>query len=98
MKLYLLIVLMFTCYSSIYSQSGVVYDETGEPQPFCKVTAPDLDISTYCDFEGRYSISVPDGTLLQFEYISYETTYDISRDSLITILKEFNVNLEKPKL
>ena len=77
----------------IFSQNGTVIDKTGESQPFCKVIAPDLGISTYCDFDGKYFIDVPDGTLLEFQYISYETTYAISRDSLIVILKDISIDL-----
>jgi hypothetical protein len=35
----------------IFAQSGKVVDKTGEPQAFCKVTAPELNLVTYTDFD-----------------------------------------------
>ncbi len=35
------------------AQSGKVLDKDGEPQVGCKVTAPDLGLITYTDFDGK---------------------------------------------
>lgn len=76
----------------IFAQSGKVVDKTGEPQAFCKVTAPDLNVITYTDFDGLYEIDVPEGTKLVFDYVSYETLEVISKDSMEVTLKDPEIN------
>ena len=76
----------------IFSQSGKVVDKTGEPQAFCKVTAPELNLVTYTDFDGIYESDVAEGTKLVFDYISYETLEVISKDSMEVILKDPEIN------
>lgn len=76
----------------IFAQSGKVVDKTGEPQAFCKVTAPELNLVTYTDFDGLYEIDVPEGTKLVFDYVSYETLEVISKDSMEVTLKDPEIN------
>lgn len=96
MKHLILILILLISIKSIHSHNGTVIDSSGEPQVACKITAPDLNIHTYTDFDGKYSIEVPDGTLLMIEYISYETQFIVSVDSAIVVLKDhqFNFNPE----
>ena len=77
------------------AQSGKVLDKTGEPQVGCKVTAPELRLTTYTDFDGNYELDVPKGTTLIFDYISYEKEIVVSQDSLIVALKDTQIILEE---
>lgn len=77
------------------AQSGKVLDKTGEPQVGCKVTAPELRLTTYTDFDGNYELDVPKGTTLIFDYISYEREIAVSQDSLIVVLKDTQIILEE---
>jgi len=77
------------------AQSGKVLDKTGEPQVGCKVTAPELRLTTYTDFDGNYELDVPKGTTLIFDYISYEKEIVVSQDSLIVVLKDSQIILEE---
>ena len=76
------------------TQSGKVLDKDGEPQVGCKVTAPELGLITYTDFDVNYELNIPKGTTLIFDYVSYETEITISQDSLIVVLKNPQIILE----
>lgn len=86
--------LLLTISTLAIAQSGKVLDKTGEPQVGCKVTAPELRLTTYTDFDGNYELDVPKGTTLIFDYISYDTVITTSQDSLIVILKDSQIILE----
>jgi hypothetical protein len=96
MKYLILLLISIISIKSIHPHSGIVIDSNGEPQFACKITAPDLNVHTYTDFDGKYSIEVPDCTLLMIEYISYETQFIVSVDNAIVVLKDhqFNFNPE----
>jgi len=78
----------------VMAQSGKVLDKDGEPQVGCKVTAPELGLTTYTDFDGNYELDIPKGTTLIFDYVSYETEIVVSQDSLIVVLKNHQIILE----
>lgn len=87
--------LLLTISTLAIAQSGKVLDKTGEPQVGCKVTAPELRLTTYTDFDGNYELDVPKGTTLIFDYISYEKEIAVSQDSLIVVLKDSQIILEE---
>jgi len=87
--------LLLTISTLAIAQSGKVLDKTGEPQVGCKVTAPELRLTTYTDFDGNYELDVPKGTTLIFDYISYEREIVVSQDSLIVVLKDTQIILEE---
>ncbi len=87
--------LLLTISTLAMAQSGKVLDKTGEPQVGCKVTAPELRLTTYTDFDGNYELDVPKGTTLIFDYISYEKEIVVSQDSLIVVLKDSQIILEE---
>ena len=87
--------LLLTISTLAMAQSGKVLDKTGEPQVGCKVTAPELRLTTYTDFDGNYELDVPKGTTLIFDYISYEKEIVVSQDSLIVVLKDTQIILEE---
>ena len=72
-----------------FAQSGKVLDENGEPQVGCRITSLATNTTVYTDFDGNYTIDVPQGSLLEFQFISYQTDTIPSRDSLVVSLKEY---------
>ena len=53
--------------------SGTVRDENGEPIPGVTVSVQGTGIGTATDVEGRYSLSVPEGSTLIFSFIGFES-------------------------
>ena len=51
---------------------GTVVDESGAPIPGVTVSIPGTSIGTATDLDGKYSISVPEGSELVFSFIGYE--------------------------
>ena len=86
--------LLLTISTLVIAQSGKVLDKDDKPQVGCKVTAPELRLTTYTDFDGNYELDIPKGTTLIFDYISYDTVITTSQDSLIVILKDSQIILE----
>ena len=52
--------------------TGVVTDENGEPLVGVAVMDADKKLGTVTDAEGKYSISVPEKTILLYDYIGYK--------------------------
>lgn len=46
--------------------SGTVADQNGEPLPGVTVSVPGTAIGTATDLDGRYNITVPEGSSLVF--------------------------------
>ena len=59
--------------SSTKNISGVVKDETGEPVIGANVVVKGTTNGTVTDMNGRYSLEVPEGGVLQISYIGYNT-------------------------
>lgn len=59
--------------SSTKNISGVVKDETGEPVIGANVVVKGTTSGTVTDMNGRYSLEVPEGGVLQISYIGYNT-------------------------
>src|SRR5690606_7342089 len=53
--------------------SGTVTDVSGEPIPGVTVSVPGTTVGTATDLDGRYSLSVPEGSTLVFSFIGFET-------------------------
>lgn len=53
--------------------SGSVTDESGSPFPGVTVSIPESSIGTATDIDGKYSLSVPEGSTLVFSFIGYQT-------------------------
>ncbi|MEM6700240.1 MAG: SusC/RagA family TonB-linked outer membrane protein, partial [Bacteroidota bacterium] len=94
----LLIVLLLTSFSSLYAQSvtevevkGHVLDKEGEAIPFTKVSIEALDLKTSTDFDGNYSLEVPDGsTAIRVSYTGYA-----DQEIDVTSGTTFNVELSE---
>src|SRR5690606_8987998 len=48
--------------------TGTVTDETGEPIPGVTVSIPDTGIGTATDIDGKYTLTVPEGSTLVFSF------------------------------
>lgn len=59
--------------SSTKNISGVVKDETGEPVIGANVVVKGTTNGIVTDMNGRYSLEVPEGGVLQISYIGYNT-------------------------
>jgi TonB-linked SusC/RagA family outer membrane protein len=53
--------------------TGTVVDENGNPIPGATVSVPDTGIGTATDIDGKYSLSVPEGSTLVFSFIGFES-------------------------
>src|SRR5690554_5870364 len=53
--------------------SGTVTDQNGDPLPGVTVSIPDTGIGTATDLNGRYTLSVPEGSTLVFSFIGFES-------------------------
>ncbi|MCY1722067.1 TonB-dependent receptor [Prolixibacteraceae bacterium Z1-6] len=71
--------------------TGTVYDEDGVTIPGVNVMIPGTMTGTITDFDGNYTLSVPEGTeRLQFSYVGYKTV-TLPLDGKTTL----NVTLEE---
>ena len=53
--------------------TGIVRDANGEPIPGVTVSVAGSTVGTVSDLEGKYSLSVPEGSTLVFSFIGFET-------------------------
>src|SRR5690554_1891553 len=53
--------------------TGTVTDQNGAPIPGATVSVASTTIGTATDLDGRYSLSVPEGSTLVFSFIGFET-------------------------
>lgn len=53
--------------------TGTVTDNNGEPIPGVTVSVPGTGIGTATDLDGKYSLSVPEGSTLAFSFIGFVT-------------------------
>lgn len=61
-------------YASIKEVSGVIFDEERKPIPGVRISVKGSTVGTTSDFNGYYSISIPDpASILEYIYIGYET-------------------------
>ncbi|MBL6730743.1 MAG: SusC/RagA family TonB-linked outer membrane protein [Bacteroidia bacterium] len=71
-----LVCLLFIASFGLYAQqtvSGVVTDESGNPLPSVNVVAKGTSTGVSTDFDGNYTISVANGSVLVFSSIGFET-------------------------
>ncbi|PTS94956.1 SusC/RagA family TonB-linked outer membrane protein [Pedobacter sp. HMWF019] len=97
-KLFLKVVLpclaaLFWC-TGLYAQTirtitGTVKDETGIPLPAVSVKVKNSSTSTSTNSQGKFSISVNEGSILEFRYIGYK-----AREITVGSASSINVDME----
>ncbi len=66
--------------------SGVVLDETGVALPGVNVLVKGTTIGTQTDFDGRYTITVIEGDVLEFSYVGFSAiTQAVRRENTMNI-------------
>jgi len=71
--------------------SGTVLDEEGQPIPGATVSVPGTSIGTATDLDGKYSISIPEGSSLIFSFIGFESqTIVVGNQTTIDIVLSQN--------
>ncbi|WP_020533088.1 SusC/RagA family TonB-linked outer membrane protein [Flexithrix dorotheae] len=66
--------------------SGKVTDDTNEPLPGVSILIKGTSSGTTTDFDGNYSLSVTEGSTLQFSYIGYVTQeLEVGAQSVIDV-------------
>jgi len=70
--------------------TGTIIDEFREPMPFVTVAIPGTTVGTVTDFDGRFSIAVPPGTMeLQASFVGFRTqTVALTAATTISIVLE----------
>ena len=67
--------------------SGTVTDANGEPIPGATVSLTGTSVGTATDLEGKYTLTVPEGSTLVFSFIGFETqTIAIGGRSVIDVV------------
>ena len=76
---------------------GTVKDSAGEPIPGVAISVVEATLGTTTDLEGRYSLSVPEGSTLVFSFIGFESQrIPVGDRSIIDIvLREDMTSLEE---
>lgn len=74
----LVIFLFLVLGSMLYAQgmktvTGVVVDEYGEPMPSVSVVVKGTTNGTVTDLDGKFTITVPIGSILVFSFVGYPT-------------------------
>lgn len=66
--------------------SGIVRDQNGESMPGVTVSVVGTTIGMVTDLDGRYSLSVPDGSTLVFSFVGFVSqTIEVGDRSLINV-------------
>lgn len=69
--------------------SGVVTDEAGEPLIGVSVLVKGTTLGNITDLNGRFSLDVPEGSILEISYIGYKTqSIKVQREPMNIVLKE----------
>ena len=69
--------------------SGVVTDEAGEPLIGVSVLVEGTTLGNITDLNGRFSLDVPEGSILEISYIGYKTqSIKAQREPMNIVLKE----------
>lgn len=77
--------------------TGTVTDQNGDPLPGVTVSVRGATVGTTTDLNGKYLLSVPEGSTLVFSFIGFETQNVVigSRSVIDVVLSEDISNLEE---
>ncbi|WP_460542955.1 SusC/RagA family TonB-linked outer membrane protein [Echinicola sediminis] len=91
-RLGIVLFLLFMCvplFAQNLKISGTITDEIGQPIPGAAVLVKGTSNGTAADLDGKYMLSVPSGSTLQFSFIGYQT-----KDVQVTNQTIIDVSLE----
>ena len=88
----ILFLLLFS--SSVWAQTrtitGTVADETGEAMPFVTIGAVGATVGTVTDMNGRFSLTIPQGTqVIRVSFIGFKT-----QDVTLTAAVNYTIRME----
>src|SRR5690606_10250439 len=67
--------------------TGTVTDQNGEPLPGVTVSVPGTTTGTATDLDGKYSLSVPEGSTLVFSFIGFESqSFEVGTRNVIDVV------------
>ena len=97
-KLSLLVVMVFCALGMSFAQrtvTGTVADDTGEPLIGANILVKGTSVGTVTDFDGNYSIDVPEGSnIIVISYTGYTTTeMEIGASNVLDIVMSEGVEL-----
>lgn len=77
--------------------TGLVTDESGEPIIGATVTEKGTVNGVLTDIDGKYTISAPEGSVLEFRYIGYNSVEQRVKEKGIinVVLAESNINMDE---
>lgn len=77
--------------------SGTVQDQNGDPIPGVTVSVPGTGLGTATNIEGKYTLTVPEGSTLFFSFIGFETKSIVVGDQSVidVILNEDMTSLDE---
>ncbi|MDO4462675.1 MAG: TonB-dependent receptor [Bacteroidia bacterium] len=89
-NLFMLLVLVLMCTASVFAQTkmgvvGTVKDNTGAPMVGVSVLEQGTTNGTVTDFDGRYTIHVPQGATIVYSFIGYEAQSIVATESTIDV-------------
>ncbi|MGM9812970.1 MAG: SusC/RagA family TonB-linked outer membrane protein [Muribaculaceae bacterium] len=74
---------------------GQVLDQNGEPVIGATVQVPGTSIGASTDLDGRFSLTVPEGSNVKVSYVGYQATTIKAQDNLSVTLHEDNQVLDE---
>lgn len=86
-KILLSISLMFFTLIVFGQVSGTIVDEAGEGLPGASILVKGTQKGTVTDIEGKFSLDVPEGTVLVVSFIGFESMEVVSESDLSVTLK-----------
>lgn len=97
-KLSLLVVMVFCALGMTFAQrtvTGTVTDDTGEPLIGANILVKGTSVGTVTDFDGNYSVDVPDGSnVIVISYTGYTTTeMEIGASNVLDVVMSEGVEL-----
>lgn len=100
LKLITLITLLLTSNSAWSASdqmtaSGIVSDATGEPLIGCTVQVKNGNVGTQTDVDGKFSLKVPQGALLNFSYVGYKPVVIKAAANMKVVMEEDAVTLNE---
>ena len=86
--LLMLVCMPVSAADDLFTASGKISDENGEPLIGCSVQLKGSQVGTVADLDGNFKIQVPKGSTLVFSFIGYKTLEQKASASMKVVMKE----------